>query len=545
MANPKKSKLTRSKQPRRILRLVVVVCIIVVLIWSMGSLLIPFFLNLLGKITADASTSDTTNLLSDGLAIIGMAISVWATLNIISVLDKEDVENLRRELIELREEQEELATKQNYNILRKEFESCSSDHIMKYLATKIDEFDENYYPQMTIVLQYYSRVNELSAQRQYNELLEFAATEGINYIDDLLYNNKLCHAFHSQTDKFVQFLHFCKGELLFYKGYCYEKSGHGQDGYNCSLQSLEEYNQCKNLLDIPHANTFSYYVKHSIDAYNYTDCANAVKKKVADEEKAAAEKKTVDEEKAAAEKAKSILEQKHNAAYWSNTFGENYNKIVRSYKYWTADEKAKKKLEEYKNLAVYYCIRAVEFSDYNNPTYLRNLGCALEAVYDIPNCAQEQLFLIKSIYQDALDLATNSKNDIPHKLFYVILSLNHKYSNSKIKNWTPELNNYTWLQKDPEKNSDDAIHYTATSLKHAQMAAAMYPQDLVFQKFHALALRDACIWEILCNGVSDTAKAYYQQLCEKADLLNVFCPQKKDQFLTEINAFQNSMRARM
>lgn len=452
------------------------------------------------EIAVALENAQERSLLSNGLSLIGLAISVWATLNIINVLDKKDVEELRNQLVRLKEEHEVLATEQNYNILRKEFENCSSDYAMKSLAAKMSNVGKEYCPQLSVVMQYYSRVYQLNQQVKRDESLESAASEGIQYIDFLLERN---NEFRIQNEDVRQFLHYCKGEFLFYKAYCFE----GEKRYRYSMEGLSEYEKCTELFHVK-LPSFSLKEAQKYPDIKYKKCTDSI------------------------------------GIYLVNTMGESYSKAVQGINKWEDHNLPEVTVEELKYKALFYCAYAVKWSDSENQIYLRNLGCALEAVYGSQLYKTDMWKNTEDAYQKAMNICIAS-GEVPYNAFYTLLSLNHRYSNYRISLLKGNAEGNTWLEPKPEAVNNEQICYTKRALQYAELAVKTYPDKLVFEKLYALALRDACIWQIAENGSPVTIKDFYERFVEKANMLNVFYPEEKDDYLTEINNYMKQIESKL
>ena len=437
------------------------------------------------------------NLLSTGLSLIGLAISVWATLNIINVLDKKDVEDLRSQLVRLKEEHETLSTEQNYNTLRKEFENCTSDYAMKSLAAKMSDVGKEYCPQLSVVMQYYSRVYQLNQQGKRDESLDSATNEGIRYIDFLLQRN---NEFRIQNEDVRQFLHYCKGEFLFYKAYCFE----GEKRYHCSMDSLSEYEKCTELFHVK-LPRFSLKEAQKYPDIKYKKCTDSI------------------------------------GIYLVNTIGESYSKAVQGINKWENHKLKEEEVEELKYKTLFYCAYAVNWSDSENQIYLRNLGCALEAVYGRQLYKTDMWKNAEDAYQKAMNICISS-GEVPYNVFYTLLSLNHRYSNYRISLLKGDAEGNTWLVQKPEVITNELICYTKRVLQYAELAVKTYPEKLVFEKLYALALRDACIWQIVENGLPETD--FYEKFVEKVNMLNVFFPEERDDYLTEINKYMEQIESK-
>lgn len=460
--------------------LIAVVVIVALDVFCVLAVTYPDFICELLNISRDKVHISRENaFLSNGLSLIGLAISIWATLNIINVLDKKDVEELRNQLFLIKEEHKELTTEHNYNILRKEFENCSSDDAMRYLALQMSNAGKEYCAQLSVVMQYYSRVYQLNQHLKRDDLLISAADEGIRYVNMLLDRT---NEFRIQQESVRLFLHYCKAEFLFYKAYCYT----GEEKYRLSMDGLSEYEKSKALFQVK-LPKFSVETAKRYPNIMYQKCSNAM------------------------------------GAYWVNTFGESYSKAVQGINGWKDCDLEKTLIEQLKYKAVFYCAYAVEWSGSDNQTYLRNLGCALEAAYGTESFSNGLWVGIRDIYQKAMHIAVKNSN-ITDKVFYTLLSYAHKQAENRIALLKGKIEDDTWLFMNTGVRCNEQVTYTKQALYYAELAEKCYPDNIVFSKFYAFSVRDLLIWEILSNGKSQPALEYKKQYDEVLVKLKNYYP---------------------
>lgn len=435
--------------------------------------------------------------LSSGLSLIGLAISVWATLNIINVLDKKEVADLRSQLAKIKEENENYTQEQYYNILFNEFERCSADSAMKYLAQKMRNMDNLPYAQLALAMQYYTRVYELNKIDNASLLMDEATDEGIYYIEQLLKQDVM------RSNKTVEmFLHYCLGEFHFYKMYCHQ----GRQRYENATRAATEYTRSFKLFNtrIPE---FTTEAMESYPAIKYSKAPEA----------------------------------KVIAAYLCNAYGECHSEMVQGIKkdknLWSKED-AKRKLAEFRDKAIFYCSYAVHWTDNSNQAYLRNLGCALEAAfgseaYDGP--IGDKMY---EVYQNAMD-ACVIKSEIPRKVFYTWLSLNHKYSEHILDKIYQDDPIYMWRIHVKKEWKD----YSRKAQQYVQLAQKLYPDKFVFMKFHVFILRDLCIWEILYNGRTEQAEEYFSEFHQMFIELKFLYPDKSkwDPFMISIKKWDKKL----
>ena len=484
----------------------IIIAIIVITALDVFNILITGYPELLGKWfdveVKTVTVSREDGFLSSGLSIIGMAISVWAILNITNVLDKKDVEDIKRALSQLKEENEAYAVEQHYNILLGLFERCSTDIAMKYLADKFREMKDIPYAKLSIVMQYYVRVYELSQEKNNTTLLSNASDEGIRYVSNLL------EQADSQLSKAIDsFLHYCLAEFFFAKTYCDD----GLDSYYYAVKAIEEYDMSFSLFNIK----LPVYSSKKMDKYPSINFD-------------------------------SPSDLQSLAAYLCNTYGECFSKAARGCSKEKDIDWDKNYLKDLQQKAIFYCEYAVKWSETDNQTYLRNLGCALEAHYGEEGYTTDDIRnKISETYQRAMDISIIDKK-VSYKVFYTWLSFEHRCADRI-------------FDKHISKDKREIIHWLycreritnckwsfdcEAALKYASLANITYPDNLVFLKLHAFALRDLCIKEIKCNGKIRVAVDYFDKLEYDWELLECFYPEKSDwdDYMNELENWHEALK---
>lgn len=205
----------------------------------------------------------SATLLSNGLAIIAVAISVWAGLNIANAIERKELDDTNDKIAEvenkilieeskledtsvkieklsitndnLKKCSEELKTKieplskgvQNtQKSLRFMFENelvkTNKDRATLYLYNKfssIDLVEKNnynlYYPDMIIIEQLFIRIYETHSSKQLKDIeLEYAAEKGIEMVDDIIEKGS------TRIPKLILiYLRYRKAEFNYYLGY--------------------------------------------------------------------------------------------------------------------------------------------------------------------------------------------------------------------------------------------------------------------------------------------------------------------------------------
>lgn len=429
------------------------------------------------------------SLLATSLSIIGIAISVWATLNIINVLDKNDVAELKNQLATLKEENETYIAKQHYNMLLGQFEQCSSDSAMAYIARKFQDMSDLPYAQLSIVMQFYIRVFDLHKQDNDGTLLNNAADEGIRYAKEILEQDN-----HLLTKNIRLFLHYCIGEFYFYKSY----TSKDEKSFAAAINAATQYEIAIPLFDV-HLPQCTAQKMQNYPNMDFGDLPNA----------------------------------SELTTYMCNTYGECYSKALQAYNANPSMETKGCNIDTIRKKAIYYCEYAVSLSKRNNQTYLRNLGCALEAAYKLDTAEGTVVNKITAAYQDAINVCIKAKH-IPQKVFYTWLSFYHKYINQKIKVLRKGQTEKEWLARIGIPWEEKISEYFKNALAYSELAYKTYPDNLVFLKFHAFVLRDMCIWETKCSGKSELACAYFEKFTQVLQTLQVLYVNNYDPFMTEL-----------
>ena len=449
-----------------------------------------------------------SSLLSSGLSIIGIAISVWAALNIINALDKKDFEALkekyellhneqekrRQELEEENERQKNQQQENNKNLFIGELIKNIADYSTELLVEKmgiITATSNIPFVEMIRVEQLFSNVYQLHERKKNDKNLEKTASEGMRCAKELL--SKL----EKKADiprEILLYLSYRIGEFCFYKAYC-------KNVVATEVKTLFEkaINQYENSMDL-----FNIRIPNFDADKEYPDI--------------------VSEESP---------ENRKISYYMCNTIGEAYSKIIER-----SDSLRKAGVPEdllalYGKKAVFYCTYAVVWSDYKIEKYLRNLGCALERVYGEQKCTGKNAVRISDIYQKAMN-ASVAQAKIPEKVFYTWLSFNRKYSNYIIGQIRTRKGDQ-WLNTKDELVDEALIQKNSCAISYAKLAMETYRDNLVYQKFYAFTLRDACLWHIL-NEKTKEACDFFAMFAEVAEKLMVFYPQEtlKDDFVREI-----------
>ena len=496
-------KKQKTRYQKAITAIIVAVVIIVLLdVLCIVAIVCIDLVNISYRTNNTLDVAQERTLLSTGLSIIGIAISVWATLNVLNALDKKDVEELNIQVRQLENDYQQLSSnKENYeteiakikvqskNTFLYHIEQNACDYSMSYIAKKFVDMEDAPYSQLSIVMLYHSRVYQLYSQQADNKDISGIANEGIKYTKKLLESNR---DFSTDVKKF---LCFCLAELHFYLAYCYR----GEERYTHSMQAITEYDKAKDLfgVSLPEYNPKAVYTD-PLDIGALPNCHN-----------------------------RPLL------AYWCNTYGECYSKAVQGYNYCSSIDEEESKIDTIRKKAVFFCAYAVRLTDNKNQIYLRNLGCAIEAAFGYTAFEGKIAENIAMAYQDAMDVCIKD-NHIPNKVFYTWLSFYHKCIDHRIKKLRNDQTESNWLTHIETLPDNELPEYFKNALAYSELAYKTYPDNIVFLKFHAFVLRDLCIWEIKCSGKTELAYEYYTKFTKVMRTLQVLCMNNYDDFMNEL-----------
>lgn len=339
-----------------------------------------------------ADSTYTSTLLTDGLAIIAIAISVWAGLNIANAVERKELDEtnekikaaeekiknegaklnqtstqlrrLRFENTLLHKESEELENKiqplaESTQSVQKSlsfmFENALlqtvGDEASKYLYQAFLQLDtaqshkcEKYYPDMVLIEQIFAQQLKIHTSDQLKiEELEAIVNDGIQIIDSILGEN-LEKAKNIELGLVVTYLKYRKAEFCYYLGYI--TSDH-QKYYNYFTKAAELYLQ---VYPDFHAFVPQYTSQSEIPEY------------------------------------KRDSKYRDISMYFMNSIGDAYSRFILYAKLsWQITTKSGKLLDTAELIdmgkkAVFYCSCAAKWTNPSekHEVYYRNLGCAYE-----------------------------------------------------------------------------------------------------------------------------------------------------------------------
>lgn len=422
-----------------------------------------------------------STLLASGLAIIGIAISIWAGLNIIQVLEKDKLLELEKQVTQYKHER--YVT--NKTLFLRSVQS-EPNELNRYIYAKLsayaDEDDDEVTPEMYFELNQIEKMFQLAYKEQLLERRTLRNDYFNEAIEKCEKNKKYIKKRVRNAGVIIDYIEIRILEFNFYKGYtrqtkldkevisCYQKV---IDGFSNMFPELKE------------------------------------------PEKIIRERKFIDN---------NIL----LTVYMLNTMGEAYSKIIESY---GAPNVVKCCMRENAKMAIKYYealvslakdVDSVEKDERKRlvrETYYRNYGALLERISKNLDQNTKLTFIrngqIQQLYQKAADIELCGKNEIPrYKAFYTLLSFYIKV-----------IDNYNIKQLLEEKNSGQNYdqkgmqEYSQEMLIYAEIAESRYPTMLYFVKCKAFIMRDLTIWAIK-EGKMNVAKGYFEEFQQLVNKLN-------------------------
>lgn len=356
------------------------------------------------------SSGIESSLLSTGISIIGIAIAVWAGLNISNLISRSEINELDVAVNGLKADTESLDkdiekirpfVDENKNILSQlfllELERSINDPIAYYLAEKIRRLNLQdiclpYTKLIEIELIYSQMYSRHQSGYDYDVLLIQLADSGINKIKEI---QEVYIGNEHNKKIFALYLNYREGGFLFLKGYCAKTK--------------------------------------VIGAQYFFDAAG---------------KFVIVKDEFCSNDQRAVI---HEMAYIDNSIGESYSKITHYYTdiFLNQEEQSKKdfiklladkkeEIEDIAESAVYYCKEATKSKLEHSvlTTYFRNLGCAyerqdrVEAVKNkLKNVFYQNEEIIKN-YKESFNLTINNHqiNEASSRnAYYTLLSYYNKY----------------------------------------------------------------------------------------------------------------------
>ena len=435
------------------------------------------------------------------MALIGLAIAVWTGLNIANSIERREVDKLQRKVYDLGEEikynTDEIKERNlQMNQVDKdrfvhELELLDEDiatQELKKLFQKIAVSVEVSFLKLLEIEQNFNSVYAMhDSKYSDNEELKSTAKHGIELTETLMSQTK---------DPIVKlYLKFRIAEFHFYMGYCCrwkECAGH-------FIKATELYQECADgfQADIPQFNDDEEWPN-----IKYRNC-----QKVPD-----------------------------ISAYFCNTIGEAYSKIVHNNQGKNKDKCSDAEIKQYGAQAVFYCAYATHWGD--RAVYIRNFACALERHYKEQTFSEKSLYeTLCSNYEIALKMEptvlSNFKNRVSAYDKHVNIFLDIKSINLPERR-IPSLASLefatTWkntVQKQEVLTTLECIKKMADTIK------TLFPGDGTGYQYACIYFRDMCAIygnhtletdEAIIAKMKQAAKRYFEQAEENWSILNITSP---------------------
>ena len=338
-----------------------------------------------------------SSLLASGIAIIGIAIAVWAGLNIVNAIERKDIEDLKDSYTELQKQSDTIKESKNkINELSKktteiknsikeieekqksadnaallnELYKTNQDAATRVIIEKMRNIKTISNDKLLSLVEIERRFSSVyylhNSAYSYDSGLLQEAADGISLAKKLL---------KEELEDFIQhYLLYRIAEFNFYSGYFCELSKRKQYFDDAIKNYLEVYKSFGSLL--PQFESFNKY-----SDIEYKKCDKEVSE---------------------------------ISAYFCNSIGESYSKTIQIKSILLCTKEEIIKMEQQ---AIFYCGYAANWG--NREVYWRNYGCAIERTYGITKDTPYDDLV--AIYNRAFELQATKKS------FKTLLSILQKY----------------------------------------------------------------------------------------------------------------------
>ncbi len=436
-------------------------------------------------------------ILSDCVALIGLAIAVWTGLNIANSIESREVAKLQHRVYELGEE-----IKRNTSEMKKRNLQLNMVDKSRFLY-ELEDLNEDVATQElhkifqkgTVALeipflklleieQNFKRVYFMhDSKYDDNEELKKTAKHGIKLAEDVASNTE---------DNIARlYLNFRIAEFHFYMGYCCL----GKECASHFLEAIKRYREC--------ADDF----QADIPQFDYSEIYPNIK----------------------------FLPCKKNneiSAYFCNSIGEAYSKIVHNNK-GDGEKCSDNDIKLYSSQAVFYCAYAIHWG--SKTCYIRNYGCAFELHYGKQIFVDDNLYgVICSEYETALkrepENISNFKNKVSAYDKYVnnILSIEFVHLPSRR---IPSLDSTEFATIWKNIRQKEEVATTLESIrKLAHTIKTLFPGDGIGYQYACIYFRDMCAIygnhtletdEAVITRMKQAASRYLEQAEENWSVLNI------------------------
>ena len=413
-----------------------------------------------------------STIISNCIAIIGIAVSVWAGLNIIQVLEKGKLDELRKEVSKYAEERKETNRNKFLALLH-----GSNDLLSNYLYEQFSAVDED-----IVTAEQYFSLGEIESNLCF---VVHCHNNGVHYDTRKIVGvvNKLTKmSTKKDTPKVLhEYIVLRKGEFFFYLGYRGETINECCDYYRKALACYYE--------------VFSTLKKSLMHGERLDLLDNNVP----------------------------------FTNYMLNTIGECYSKIIQ--KEGRNDENEKialrcyeeiqKNLQNYKSDPMHY-----------REVYFRNYGCLLERIYP-KDFGEGRAKTILQLYQSAMDISLKADH-VGANVFKVWLSYHHKILDKVLGTYREGKFSCTASKNDCVVYNQELLAFTLKAETYAQIAVDCYPARLEFRKYQAFICRDLCLLYHYVNKHKLSIK-YFSKLCDLVNAFErLYIKENQDDFVKQI-----------
>lgn len=409
-AKEKRRKKKRDERRERLPNVVLICVVIAVVIIGIGTLVAISGLCYVSPKAFDKKAEAT--LLASGLSIIGIAISVWAGLNIVNVLQKSEIESLvkslRKTTSQIEKEQEEIEKKQKeiyFASFGQELLKTSGDPVSRYFYKEFDKDSFTMIEEYVDIIRIEQNFSQVYTQYGENatrsQLVLERAEEGKRLADELI-KKRQGKEKNEQEDKrnILDTYLLCRREDFFFMQGYLEK---GMKKVQEFLHAAAGYEKlCANFgVFLPQ---MGQYKESTLDGMN-----------------------------------KDRLE---IAAYFVNAIGESYSKVSEQKSLLGKCNEAsgevisEESMKGYSDKAIFYLNLATRWSGdlEKREVYYRNLGCAYERADRLSDHFGEHAEEILSNYKTAWKYVVSNieeEESRVQKVYYTLLSYYERYMRSE------------------------------------------------------------------------------------------------------------------
>lgn len=216
--------LRMNQMSKKIIMIILIVIVIIPVVC-----LIITTLSLVNRYDISSEVRYESAIISNGLVLIGIIVTVWTGLNIVQILEKRQVSTLEEEIKQLKEERKEINRNILYQNLR-ETNDIMNLSLLQILRENEGNIEERLYYDFTIIEQYFRKLYSI----HYSNLPVQEVEEAINYAS--IVKEKYKHRVWANY-----YLTFRLGEILFYAGY---KNKDPDKKLNYMEKAYHSYLQC-------------------------------------------------------------------------------------------------------------------------------------------------------------------------------------------------------------------------------------------------------------------------------------------------------------